>query len=1186
MFNRLKPYSQRFLLLLALLIATARNTAGQTVSNAGTDFWTAFPSHVPDHNPDGSLGLPNFSIFITSSAASSGTVTAGSFSQHFSVSANAVAEISVPRNGIYIDETETNRVLIKRGIHIVTDPGQPPIVAYAHIFAAQRSAATLLLPTTALGQQYYSINYAQHREGKNFMLLVATEANTRIRIQTPYGELVPGGVFLPNPGDVYELADDFELTGFVATVDAETSACKHFALFSGSSGTPVGQNCDYTGTLDPLFQQTLPVESWGYNYGFVPFSTFSPNTKNPVRTAGQRVKVVAKENNTIVKIGGKDVDTLNAGEYYTTYVALKTATLVQASKPVEVAQYALSQECAMDPAQGSKYLCYSDPDMVILNPVEYRIKDITLFSSEREHIAEQYINVFMKTAAAPSFRINGQLPSTPFTPVNGSPEYAYLQLNVDGSKNNTFHLEADDGFNAVAYGFGNYESYAYSAGTNLAANQSLTAVRTATGETIDSACVNESYYFRLTLPYRSPEITWQADLSEPPLHLQNPPFTTQIINGTPVYLYTLQRSAAYNLAGTRHFKAIAAYPASMGGCANGTQTIEGDFKVLPSPAPDFSFEAGSCDNQYLFHDLSAAEDHPSSWSWNFGDPGSLGENISDQQNPTHRFSAAGIYQVSLTTTGSGGCQGSKTITVTVSQSISPGILSPATACQGMPVQLADTSHSAGFAIKSRHWQFGDGSTVYTSGDSAVSHTYTKPGIFTIKMVLQSKAGCFSDTASRTIKIAQATKADFSSSVSCAADMSTHFNNLSSGVMLRFNWQFGDAAAAATDNESTLAAPSHNYSAAGNYTVRLIATNDNGCSDTLTKKISVNGIEPKADFVFIGGNAICSGQVLRVQNLSHMTDFGAIDRLVWVFDAVHHPADRQSVDPAAAGNVFATVYPETNTTETYQIRLLAYSGASCVDSTEKTVTVLPRPHAALKTIAPVCLNTGSFSLVEKDGTNPQTGTWKFTGPGIDNKGMFNPVLAGVGVHTVTCIFTNISGCTDTATNAITVLRGPVAQLQPVLTINAGEGIFLNPSGKQDGLSYEWTPSVGLNSALSANPYATPKETITYHYRISDGNCDAQGIVQVNVRLQIEVTNTFTPNSDGVNDFLQVKHAELYPGAQLFIYNRWGMEVFHSRGYDKPWDGTLNGNPLATGVYYYVIRIPGRRKPLSGNITLLR
>ena len=75
-----------------------------------------------------------------------------------------------------------------------------------------------------------------------------------------------------------------------------------------------------------------------------------------------------------------------------------------------------------------------------------------------------------------------------------------------------------------------------------------------------------------------------------------------------------------------------------------------------------------------------------------------------------------------------------------------------------------------------------------------------------------------------------------------------------------------------------------------------------------------------------------------------------------------------------------------------------------------------------------------------------------------------------------------------------------------------------------------------------------------------------VVNINSYYSLYVPNTFTPNGDGKNDYFQPKGVGI-SDYKIFIYNRWGEEVFSSDNMDICWDG---GEGVA-GVYSYLINI---------------
>lgn len=66
---------------------------------------------------------------------------------------------------------------------------------------------------------------------------------------------------------------------------------------------------------------------------------------------------------------------------------------------------------------------------------------------------------------------------------------------------------------------------------------------------------------------------------------------------------------------------------------------------------------------YQFTDQSETNSSLDSWSWNFGDPGSGGNNLSLSQNPVHQYSSSGIYNVKLKIHAVNGCTDSLVKTV-------------------------------------------------------------------------------------------------------------------------------------------------------------------------------------------------------------------------------------------------------------------------------------------------------------------------------------------------------------------------------------------------------------------------------------------------------------------------------------------------------------------------------------------
>lgn len=712
-----------------------QSVKAQGTSNEGTEFWTVFPTHIAA-NLNGVRPLANYSVFITGKQASSGLVTVGNFQMRFNLlQPNTVIEIQVPRNEAYINDFESNRVLSGRAIRVQVDAGKPKVVVYGHIFAGARSAASLILPKEALGQQYFSLNFPTGNPrdgGQNHIVLIASEPDTKIFLRKNGVDLIPGGVLLKNTGDVYEYLSNTDLTGTSVFVDPETSGCKTFALFSGSTNSSIllPGGCPGNASSDPLYQQNYPVESWGKTYGFIPFSSRSV-TGTAVRTQGNYVRVLAKDNNTQVRYNGALVATLNSGEFYQTPMPVNEPAYISSNNLIAVAQYALTQICS---GGGG----VSDPDMVILNPIEYNIKNITVYSSSKENISEQYVNILIKTSAVSTFKVNGVVPRESFTAIKADPTYSYLQLNLNQYSSRNFNLSADEGFNAIAYGFGDVESYSYSAGTNLASSQFVAAINPVTQEKVSNACTKEDLRVKLTLSSPASDLSWRLDANSPFQDQPNPTPTPVTQGGVTVYEYYYPGNVSYQTPGQKSIKVIARY-STLQGCKLSEQEIDLALTVYEPPEAKFISTAGTCTNEeILFTDQSLPNGSPiTSWSWDFGD-----SKTSKEQNPKHTYDNPGLYTIRLRVGNGSACEGKDyTMSIEIKARPEAKFLLSKPECDNPSIVFTDLSTSANGKIVKWNWDFGDGNSAEKTSGLPFNYQYKAGGTYKVSLKVSSDTGC-------------------------------------------------------------------------------------------------------------------------------------------------------------------------------------------------------------------------------------------------------------------------------------------------------------------------------------------------------------------------------------------------------------------------------------------------------------
>jgi gliding motility-associated-like protein len=84
----------------------------------------------------------------------------------------------------------------------------------------------------------------------------------------------------------------------------------------------------------------------------------------------------------------------------------------------------------------------------------------------------------------------------------------------------------------------------------------------------------------------------------------------------------------------------------------------------------------------------------------------------------------------------------------------------------------------------------------------------------------------------------------------------------------------------------------------------------------------------------------------------------------------------------------------------------------------------------------------------------------------------------------------------------------------------------------------------------------------------------------------VTNTFTPNGDGVNDNWGVPGIRFYEGSRISVYDRGGVRLFYTENPDISWDGTFEGKNMPVGTYFWTIEIGETGEIRRGMLNLIR
>ena len=1175
-----------FTLLLQLVISPLW---AQSTSNKGKDFWLGYGNHVRGYLDNSQ----RMSVYITSDVSTTGRVEIPGlgYSASYSVTANSITTVDIPQTAYLQSEG-----LFNRGIHITAER---PVVVYAHIFNQNVSGATLVLPVAALGKEYYSINYTQISNQENsfsFFFVVAVEDNTQVEIipsaaTQSHAANVPFIVNLKK-GEVYQVlgkntfsafnsfSTGVDLTGStVRSITTTAEPCKRIAVFSGSGKIAIGCGEDGTGSSDNLYQQVYPTNSWGKKF-----------ITAPLRSRNYDIfRILKSDASAVVRLNGNVINNSEFQKNFYYEFNSQITNVIESDKPIQVVQYAVTQRRTINCT--SLATDVGDPEMIFLNSVEQNIDQITVFSSPEFLIENHFINVIIETSAASSFRIDG-IPAR-FEPVPRDPAYSFARIPVRAGVHT---LKADKGFNAIAYGFGNAESYGYSAGANVKSLGIELETRITNLQTT-SGCVNEPLKFKVTLPYKATKLIWNLNDNSPVRTVSNPvEAKTYILNDQLYYVYDLKDVITYTTAKDYSINVIAE-KSLVDGCGSSEQLFF-DFSIFNPPKPDFSFNASICAGQNLkFLDKSNGQGRAvMTWLWNFGDSASGVQDTSTLQNPGHVYAVGGTYNITLTITNESNCEPVviKKDVLVLNKPLS-NFSAPNLICETVPVNFLDETVIKNENIVKWTWDFGDGKF---SSDKNPSHTYAKAGTYEVTLTTEAEKGCLSDPVKKKITVNPLPVVDFRAPKICLTDAVAEFTDLSiipdaTAIGVKYLWNFGDQNAnAQRPNTSTLQNAQHTYTAVGNYLVSLTLVTSSGCETIKSKRITVNGSVPEANFSIVNAGELCSSKTVVFEDKASV-DFGELTRIEWIFDLDNKPetvfADTLPGRRGDPAKKYEHQYPVFNSpaSKNYRVKMLAYSGNVCVDEQIQEIILHAEPLVVLDSLEVVCIDATPFQLNQGRTLNNLAGKGLYSGTGVSSNGTFNPAVAGAGSHTITYTFTSLNGCSAFKTQTLKVTGVPVVNAGIDQFVLEDGSIILPALATGTNLKYKWTPAAGLDRDDVLNPNASPNEDITYTLSVSSGeNCFAVDSIFVKVLKTLFVPNTFTPNNDGVNDDWNIKYLDSYPNVMIEVFNRYGTKIYTSIGYSEAWKGMFNGIDLPVGTYFYVINPNNGRKIITGSVTIIR
>ena len=600
--------------------------------------------------------------------------------------------------------------------------------------------------------------------------------------------------------------------------------------------------------------------------------------------------------------------------------------------------------------------------------------------------------------------------------------------------------------------------------------------------------------------------------------------------------------------------------------ASGTRQIT----VLPlgnnPPIANFNFSQQNRKLIVDFTDTSSDSDGIISlWNWDFGDG-----STDLVQNPTHAYSLAGTYQVTLKVTDSGGKFSSITKNVIVAPLINlPPIINNISGSQisFTPLQAKFTEISTdpdGFITK-WDWNFGDGQTFSTTNSllKNPTHTYFLPGTYTVRLTVSDDGladGTEIKTATSSTEITivspPANKppiALFNVDINnILAPTVINFTDLSSdldGKIVSWLWEFETNSSLFFNVQTYQKVVSYRFKRSGIYPVKLTVTDDGNLTNTYIFEVNIKNNLPVAEISAFPNPTLSQTQVNFFGNNSYDVD-GSITKYSWDF-----------------GDGFKILQGSTRESHVYTKPGLYDASLTVTDNIGDTSTAILRititnrnpvaviTYTSLSVKAPGSLTFNGDTSYDPDGSIASY-SWSTTNGLSANtpNATFNFTVEGS--YTIYLTVTDDSGGTNTTSVLVTVTPADNVLPIAILNVDKSSGVIndtftfdtlesYDPDGNivlyqidfGDGTSKQFvTPGPILHSYNSVG-------TFTAKLALTD-NRAGQSLETLNSKKVITINNqppissfSFTPNNAFTFDVINFSDNSTDPENSLI---RWDWD----------------------------------------------
>lgn len=507
-------------------------------------------------------------------------------------------------------------------------------------------------------------------------------------------------------------------------------------------------------------------------------------------------------------------------------------------------------------------------------------------------------------------------------------------------------------------------------------------------------------------------------------------------------------------------------------------------------------------------------------------------------------------------------------------------------CRDDTICITDATTNTNGSSVTWFYDFGAGDTVNAGPNPCYVYPELSNGVYTITQLVVNNNGCM-DTATHSITILPSPLARFSLNDTvicsdlplCVTDLTT-----SQAALQIWTWNYGTGNPVSGQNPPCrLYTPPYQAT----YPVSLYVEDQNGCSDTSTIIVTVNEV-PQANFTW---TTTCETDSMPLANTSQQGD-GVIMGCEWL---LWQGAPSPTID-----NNCNTRFQFV--AGSYPVQLVVTDINGCTDTIVRVVSV---DSISQLIVTPgdtaICIGTSVEYTVSGvfDQLIWQPNVW------IDNPASSTVLITPLAniTYTISAINGVCAAASDTfSIRTIQKLPVEVDATPEQIVLGLSSNITSQVAGSID--SIVWAPDLTLDCNNCPNPIATPTATTTYtatiYYSEQGTTCTTSDSVTIEVlnscaNSVIFVPNTFTPNSDGLNDVFMIRGIAATKINYLRVFDRWGQMVFEVENGEANevrwgWDGTnRNGEKLNSAVYVYTYEIEcinGEAVGGKGNVTLVR